>query len=391
MKCKRYLWRMMAVFMLGVLNGCNTIEHQSETLAKAPLPAIKKGGLKPIWTAHPGAGIAKGDAKLRLALKGDFVVIADQAGKVYALDRTTGKKRWTINISRKPAGSFSSGPSIIDEQVLLGTEDGYLLSFALRNGMSLWKSALGSPAFSAAVGNAQTIFVHTLADTVIALDAKTGHKRWHYGATTPALVLRRSSAPLLYQNLVVVGLSSGKLVALNQFTGLPEWQKEVALSQGRSDIQRMVDISADPVLQSGIVYVVSYQGKIAAFKANHGELLWEQPLSSYAGLALSDRTIVVPDHRGVLSSFDAIRGKEKWQQSALFGRRLSKPLCLEKVFLVGDDEGLLHWFDLQTGDYKGRISVDTRGIEVAPVLKDDHVYVLGLSGKVMAFKAQDFG
>ena len=107
-------------------------------------------------------------------------------------------------------------------------------------------------------------------------------------------------------------------------------------------------------------------------------------------LALFDRTIVVPDHRGVLVALDAINGKERWKQSVLSGRRLSKPLCLEKVVLVGDDEGLVHWLDLHTGAYRGRISVDSRGIEATPVLKGDRVYVLGLSGKVAAFAAADF-
>lgn len=383
---KLSLLRILIVGLLSGLTACNTIEHQSEKLPKGLLPVLRHVSVKAIWTAHPGSGVAKADAKLRLAIKGRWLVIADQKGTVYALDPATGEKRWTV--AHKTL--LTSGPSIVDEQVFVSTEDGRLLSMDLQNGTLLWQSPLNSPAFSAIVGNQQRVFVHTLSDTLIALDLKTGHRQWHYAATIPSLILRRSSAPMLYQDLVLVGLSSGRLVALNQSSGMPEWQKEVALSQGRSEAQRMVDISADPILQGGIVYVVTYQGKMAALKANNGDLLWEHAVSSYAGLGLLDRTIVVPDHRGILVALDAISGKERWKQSVLSGRRLTKPLCLEKVVLVGDDEGFVHWLDLQTGVYKGRISVDSRGIEASPVLKEDRVYLLGLSGKVTAFAAASF-
>ncbi len=371
----------VTLFSLSLM-ACNTIEHQSEAIAKVALPAVAKDqkALKRIWSAHYGAGVGKNDVPLRLALAPSTVVLADYQGTMVALDRMTGKKRWSVK-SREP---FSAGPSVIEDCVLLGTEEGSVLSYKLSDGTLMWRASVGSPVFAAIRGNSKSLFVHTLADTIVALDPSDGQQKWSYAASTPSLILRRSSSPVLYQGTVLVGLSTGQLVAMDQVTGVVLWQKEIAASKGRSETQRMIDLSADPLLQGSLVYAVGYQGNVAALKANTGELLWEQSLSSYAGLAVADRTLVVPDHRGTLYAFDAITGKQRWKMLGLVGRRLTKPLCVGTMVLVGDDEGLVHWIDLESGHYKGRQSIDNKGIEASLMLKEGIIYILGLSGKVVA-------
>ncbi len=368
------------------LMACNTIEHQSDTVAKVQLPAVVKGRatLKAAWSNHSGAGVGKSDVPLGLGISSSTLVVADYQGNLYALDRISGSRRWSV----KTKAILSAGPSIVDDQIMLGTEEGKVLSYQLSNGALIWESSVGSPVFGAMRGNNKAVFVHTLADGVVALDLKDGQKRWSYAAvsTTPALILRRSSAPVLYQDTVLVGLSNGQLNALDASTGMVLWQKEMASPKGRSETQRMIDLSADHLLQGGILYTVGYQGNVTALKANSGDLLWEQPLSSYAGLAVEDRTLIVPDYRGVIHALDAITGKQRWKQVGLLGRRLSKPLCVGTMVLVGDDEGLLHWLDLETGHYLGRYTIDSKGIEASMVLREGLVYVLGMSGKVVAFK-----
>ncbi len=371
------------------LMACNTIEHQSDTIAKVQLPAVVKGrtALKAVWSNHSGAGVGKSDVPLGLGIASSTVVVADYQGNLYALDRMSGVRLWSV----KTKAVLSAGPSIVDNQIMLGTEEGKVLSYQLSNGALIWESSVESPVFAAMRGNHKTVFVHTLADGVVALDLENGQKRWSYAAisTTPALILRRSAAPVLYQDIVLVGLSNGQLLALDASTGMVLWQKEMASPKGRLETQRMIDLSADPLLQGGILYTVGYQGNITALKANSGDLLWEQPLSSYAGISVSDRTLIVPDYRGVMHALDAITGKQRWKQSGLVGRRLTKPLCVGTMVLVGDDEGFLHWLDLETGHYLGRYVIDTRGIEAPIVLREGLVYVLGKSGKVVAFK-EDF-
>ena len=87
----------------------------------------------------------------------------------------------------------------------------------------------------------------------------------------------------------------------------------------------MSDISADPIVQNGIIYAVSYQGRLAALKADSGNPLWEREMSSYAGFALSNNMIFVADAKGHIVAVDRRNGKTIWEQAGLEGRRLSRP------------------------------------------------------------------
>ena len=48
----------------------------------------------------------------------------------------------------------------------------------------------------------------------------------------------------------------------------------------------MVDIDASPVVKDGIVYAVSFQGKVAAVELETGKIIWARDMSSSAGLGV---------------------------------------------------------------------------------------------------------
>ncbi|MFO6383031.1 PQQ-binding-like beta-propeller repeat protein, partial [Pseudomonas aeruginosa] len=81
------------------------------------------------------------------------------------------------------------------------------------------------------------------------------------------------------------GLASGKVVAVDVQRGLPIWEQRVAIPQGRSELDRVVDIDGGLLLSGDTLYVVSYQGRAAALDVNSGRLLWQREASSYVGVA----------------------------------------------------------------------------------------------------------
>ena len=72
--------------------------------------------------------------------------------------------------------------------------------------------------------------------------------------------MRGTGAPLVTNHLAVAGLSTGKVVALDTQTGVPVWEQRVAVPQGRSELERIVDIDGGLLLSGGTLYVASYQG-----------------------------------------------------------------------------------------------------------------------------------
>lgn len=375
-----------AVCILGAfcLSACNTIEHRSDALKKSPLPNLSSNSLKPelVWSNTQSAGVGKSDAKLRFALTPQELVVADHSGKILVLARSTGRLVRAIKTQK----SIMSGPTVCGDVILAGTHDGHIVAYRLSDGAFLWQANVGNTVLATPVGDQNQVFAHTLEDGVIALNAADGRSMWSYHVGTPPLMLRKMSSPVISDQHVIVGFANGKLVALDRMDGKPDWEKEVAISKGRSDLQRMVDISADPVVQQGKVYAVSYQGRIAVVSSDTGALLWERELSSYTGIAVAKEAVYVCDTQGVVWALNAKSGEVLWQASDLTGRSLSAPAVLQDYLVVGDEEGYLHWVSRQNGSFVGRVSVDGKGISATPVVEEDTVYALGLGGKVAAYR-----
>lgn len=116
---------------------------------------------------------------------------------------------------------------------------------------------------------------------VFAVDAKTGKKLWQYDARLPdgimpcCDVINRGVA--LYDNLVLFGTLDAKLVALDKDTGKVVWKQTV------EDYKAGYSITAAPLVINGKVITgvsggeFGVVGKIEAYDAKTGTLLWSRP------------------------------------------------------------------------------------------------------------------
>ena len=116
---------------------------------------------------------------------------------------------------------------------------------------------------------------------VFAVDAKTGKKLWQYDARLPdgimpcCDVINRGVA--LYDNLVIFGTLDAKLVALDKDTGKVVWKQTV------EDYKAGYSITAAPLVINGKVITgvsggeFGVVGKIEAYDAKTGTLLWSRP------------------------------------------------------------------------------------------------------------------
>src|SRR5690554_8028164 len=96
----------------------------------------------------------------------------------------------------------------------------------------------------------------------------------------PVLTERGTGAPLVLDQLVIIGFATGKVVALDKPLGIPRWEVRLASPDGRSELERLVDIDGQPVFEGGLIYAASYHGNVAAMSMR-GETVWEEEGSSY--------------------------------------------------------------------------------------------------------------
>lgn len=375
----------LSACLLG-LSGCASIDKREERIPKKPLPQLQSKCAPPkmVWSSHHGSGDIKNDVKLRLALTADNVISADRKGKLFSQARNSGLLQWEVDTH----ANLSAGPAVIQDRVLVGTREGRLLAYRTSNGEFCWEAALSGEVLATPAAYHETVYVKTQDGAITAVKLNDGQILWRHKLHIPFVVLRQASSPVITQNHVLVGFPNGRLVALHRQSGITDWERDIAIPKGRSDIQRMNDISADPLVSNGTAFVVSYQGRLVALAEQDGQSRWEQEMSSYSGLEQSGQRLFVSDERGDIWSLDKSTGKTLWKQSCLEGRRLSKPVAFGDSIIVGDNEGNLHWISQYDGSYLNRVNVDGKGIQAAPVVRDNLLYVLGRGGKIAVFEGK---
>lgn len=379
---KWYLMGILGIPLLtGLVSGCATIEHRSEDLQRQPLPVLSSPAFEPSvrWSSKESAGLGNFDAKLKVALTPNMIILADYTGRLFAYDKATGAQRWQV----KTDMPISAGPTVSHATVYLGTREGDILAYDVNNGACLWKSSVRGEVLAAPTAGKNALFVHALDGAITALHLQDGHPMWRYGLNTPSIVLRQSSSPAVADHNIIVGFSNGKLLSFHPIDGSVNWERQLGEPQGRSDVSRMADISADPVISQGVVYAVSYHGRLAALSLETGSPIWQRTISSYAGLSLSSKMLYVSESDGAVRAMSRGTGDTFWKQTGLGGRRLTKPILWNDVLVVGDDEGYCHFISQQEGTFIGRIRVDSQGIDAAPIVSGDTLVVLGRSGKLV--------
>lgn len=334
-----------------------------------------------LWDASIGKGHDQKFVNLIAEVTEDKVFAADHRGHVEARDRLKGDRLWAVETEFP----LSSGPVYADDRLFLGSSNAELLALDGSTGAVLWKTTLSSEITALPKVKDGVVVVRTNDGKLTAIDAKTGGTRWYHERSVPALSIRTRGSPALVDDLVLDGYGGGKLTALSLQDGKPVWEVTVAIPHGRSEVERLVEVDADPVINGDTVFVTGYQGGIAALSLREGEVLWRQesPYSS-VGMALHRRSIFITDASSDLWQLDASGGADLWKQAELHQRRLTRPALVKNYLVVGDFEGYLHVLSQDDGSLLGRIRIDDTPIEIPPLVYDDVVYVYSNGGVLAA-------
>ncbi len=210
---------------------------------------------------------------------------------------------------------------------------------------------------------------------------------WNYQRAVPLLSLRGASPPVIYDDRVIAGYANGKLVALSITDGKVIWEQSVAVSRGRTEIDRLVDIDSEPVIKYGRVYVVAYHGNVAAIDIASGQKIWSREMSSKAGLDVDpDVAVYVSDEDSYIWALQDGSGDGLWRQTDLLRRRATAPAIVGDYVIVGDIEGYVHWLSREDGRFVSRMRIAKSAIRSKPIVKDDLVYIIAVDGTLAAVR-----
>ncbi len=381
------LLRLLSLLLVLQLVGCGTLdplkllEDEPNIDPPAELVDLKNSiSVREIWSASVGSGSAEDRVKLVPYVHSGRVYVANREGVVKALDSANGRVIWSVDKELE----ISGGPGAGEGLVLVGTSNGEVIALSQQDGSEVWRSRVSSEILSVPKAGLGMVVVHTIDGKLYALKVNDGTVAWVYDRSIPVLTLHGNSSPIISGPMVFCGFASGKLIAFDLESGQQVWESTIAVPTGRSELERMVDIDGDPVLQSGIIYVATYQGQLAAVTENSGDVIWRRKLSSYAGLGADFKNLYVSDAEDNVWAIDPRNSSSLWKQSKLHGRKLSAPAVLGDYVVVGDFEGYLHWMSPEDGQLVARNRVGKEPITTPPVVDGNVAYVLGDGGELAA-------
>ncbi len=373
------------VLFCALFAACSSTPKSSDP---APLTDFSQSKeLKKVWSYSLGDGQGNAYYRIAPAIDGDEIFVASVDGGVAALNKKTGKKLWKKNHKL----NISGGVGVASTQLYVGTADGEVVALDRLSGTILWRAPVSGEVLGAPAGNGSVVVVQTYSGLVHGFNAGSGEHLWSYSYQVPRLTMRGTSSPRIVRGVALVGLANGRIVALNADTGSVRWEQRVALAQGSTEIDRLVDIDGRLLLieNEQIVVVNGYQGKVMGIDIASGRPLWAKDNSSYVGAAEALGNVYVVDANGGVSAIAEGGQSIVWTQTVLARRRLTEPAALSGVVAVGDFDGYLHLLGQLDGQLVGRKRVDSDGLRAPMAVDGKLLYVYGNSGKLVAYKIQD--
>ena len=363
------------------LLGCSSNKIKVEQVKPNPLPKLVQAkALVPVFSQSVSATSKEDPLRLRLDVDNGVIFALDPKGEVTAYQ---GKQRlWQQKVSKQ---GLSSGVEAAEGTVIVGNKKGQLFALDQATGEQKWTTQLSGAILSASLIQAGRVVTLSNDGTVYAHDLATGQQVWTYNLPDVQFSLRGTASPIaLDPRTVLIASSNAYVYALDILTGVPRMQRRVAVSDGRSDVQRLNDIDGDPVVAGQFLVTTSFQGQVTVTDLASQQVLWSENASSIQRPEVSNNTVYVTQADGKITAYALTTGEQLWQNDSLLNRQLSNPVVLGQDLVVGDLEGVLHLIDPNSGQLIGRskTSGEVRSLRVI----DGQLYVSTRKGALSVWQ-----
>lgn len=383
-----------------VLAGCSSNDEE-----ELILPEIDNK-VEPdyVWSSSVGDGIEHYDSNIKPAVLGDKVFVANRKGEVVAFNLESGDKLWSYDLRdgddaplfagashwwNERNAKLAGGVAVGFDKVLVGTEDGDVLALNPETGEKVWRVKVKGEVLAAPVAGEGFILVNTGGGRIFALQPDTGEQRWMHESENALLTLRGISEVATAAGGVIYGTGNGKVGVLISEQGAPAWEEAIAVAKGSTDLARIIDVDATPIVQNGTIYAIAYNGQLVAMELRTGRTLWKRDYASFREMSVVDNVIYLVDTTGKLYAVDTRNGLEIWSQQTLHKHFVTGPAVYKNFVVVGDNEGNLHWFSREKGEYLARHEFDSSGFYTKAVSTSDYLILQTRNGEIDVLRTND--
>jgi len=313
------------------------------------------------------------------AIVGDFVYVPCLSGDLVCLKRATGEKVWTYKSVEKVeknsfAPGFKSSPTVTDDAVYLGDEDGVFHAIDKKTGQSKWKFTTGGEIYSSAAIVDHRLLFGSYDNSLYCLNMSDGKPLWTF--PTEGYV---HCAPAIAEKYTFIAGCDEHLRAINIETG-----------EQKSDMPLATYLIASPSVVGNILYVGTYASEIVAVDWTTMQVVWRYSTGGgefpfHSSSAVTDKYLVVGSRDKSVHAVHRESGKQAWTFATRAKVDSSPAIVGERVF-VGSQDGNLYELGLTDGKLRWKHNTG-KAISAGPAIGEG-VLVVGnesREGKVFCF------
>ena len=351
------------------------------------------------WTADFGDGSSKRNLLLATPVVQNGVVYTqDVNGTVRAFDLASGdeifkQKLLPLNENDSASGLNGAGLALGAKNLYAVTGFGSVFALNGLDGKIVWRQDFGKPMRTPPTFSNGTLYVQTIDNELIALNASTGSEIWRYNISAEDTVYAGGVAPVVDENkqIVINAFSNGELQAFNTKIGYLIWSQN--LINTNLTPSAIHALKASPVIDEHIVYAAGNNDQMIAADVETGEIVWHMPVGGMSAPLVDKEVIFIVANNYELLALDKKTGGVLWQTPLLDDMSLKdrrsvyifSPLLINDKLLVATSNGWLLRFDPKTGAF---LSEDFAGEDLAvqPIVVDGNLVLTTKSAKIVVFK-----
>ena len=300
------------------------------------------------------------------------IVVASDDGKIYALDPTSGSRRWDAVVGKTPNEVL-----LFDGGVVASVSSGALVKVG-PTGAVLWKldlTQMNATYVYGASANQNEVFVTTDNGLyAVGKDGKVKAKLLNFSEVIT------SSAPAAGADFAVFG--RGKTLYRVSDTGVTQWK--ASLSQGTFWLSR-------PVIDGNTVYIGALDGRMHAYILSAGNELWETATKNWVVSTpmVSNGVVYVGSDDGNVYALDGSSGNVNWAaetQLAVQSQPALGTIGGKDVVFVGSTDKSIYAISRDTGEvvWKGPAA----GAVASPLFYQNSVIFGAGDDKVYSFSTE---
>lgn len=352
-----------------------------------------------VWSASIGAGDSR-----RNRITADPIV-AD--GRIYTLDANAtvvatsgaGERLWSRDLTPPrdtPDEATGGGLAYGGGMVFVTSGFGSLTALDPVSGAVKWQQLLNASGSGAPTYYKGLVYVTSGDDTAWAIEADSGRIRWQMTSAPDTGNVLGAPSPALTDKYAIFGYGDGEVQAAFRKGGMRLWASQLAGQRRNRALGKISDITGDPVVDGGTVYVGSYAGRMVAMDLDSGERLWTAKDGALGPMWPAGGAVFAITDQNELVRLNAKDGSRIWgvklpnyvkftQKKATEVYANMGPVLAGGRIIVASNDGKMRFFDPKDGSLTQAVDVPD-GATTAPVVAGRTLYVVSTKGQLYAFR-----